>query len=54
LVADPYDPKKSMANPVIWFNTELVIEVKVFFSVAHYINNQQISSHKQVQQLFIH
>jgi hypothetical protein len=30
LIADPNDPKKSMANPVIWFSTELVIEVNIY------------------------
>ena len=30
LVADPNDPKKGIANPVVWFDTELVIEVNTF------------------------
>ncbi len=30
LIADRNDPKKSMANPVIWFSTELVIEVNIY------------------------
>ncbi len=30
-IANPNNPKEKMANPVIWFDTELVIEVKKNF-----------------------
>jgi hypothetical protein len=35
LVADPKDPRKGMANPVIWFPIELVVEVNVFSSILY-------------------
>jgi hypothetical protein len=34
LIGNPANPKKAMANPVFWFNIDLVTEVK-FFSVIY-------------------